>query len=101
MRCNGGRCAAARGGLGGSSMAPTAARVLRCARLPSACFPRLPIPLHPPRLPRTGLVRDLRELPSKQALQLRSDAATTAAALAGQQGAVAKMARRLAKQYGI
>lgn len=47
------------------------------------------------------LVRDLRELPSKAALQLRSDAANTAAAAEGQAGAVAKAMKRLAKQYGI
>lgn len=61
-----------------------------------ACLPAC----HPPT-PHAALVRDLRELPSKQALQLRSDAATTAAALGSQRSAAAKLAQRLAKQYGI
>ncbi|PRW57141.1 Uncharacterized conserved UCP022280 [Chlorella sorokiniana] len=48
-----------------------------------------------------ALVRDLRELPSKAALQLRSDAANTAAVAGNQSAAVQKFVKRIAKQYGI
>ena len=48
-----------------------------------------------------ALVRDLRELPSKAALQLRSDAANTAAVASNQSAAVQKFVKRIAKQYGI
>lgn len=67
-----------------------AARQLDC---PSS---HLPISLTPP-----ALVRDLRELPSKAALQLRSDAANTAAVAGNQSAAVQKFVKRIAKQYGI
>lgn len=56
----------------------------------------LPISLAPP-----ALVRDLRELPSKAALQLRSDAANTAAVAGNQSAVVQKFVKRIAKQYGI
>ncbi|KAI3438144.1 hypothetical protein D9Q98_000585 [Chlorella vulgaris] len=48
-----------------------------------------------------SLVRDLRELPSKAALQLRSDAATAAATASGQAKVLDKALWRVAKQYGL
>lgn len=51
--------------------------------------------------PHPALVRDLRELPSKAALQLRSDAANTAAVASNQSAAVHKFVKRIAKAYGI
>lgn len=48
-----------------------------------------------------ALVTDLRQLPSKAALQLRSDAANTAAAASSQAKAVERSLRRVAKDYGI
>lgn len=56
-------------------------------------------PAHP--VPCSGLIEDLRELPSKAALQLRSDSANAAAAASSQAKAVDKSLRRLAKQYGF
>jgi hypothetical protein len=60
-------------------------------------FPRL---MQSPN-PDAGLVRDLRELPSKAALQLRSDAATAAATASGQAKVLDKALWRVAKQYGL
>lgn len=48
-----------------------------------------------------GLITDLRELPSKQALQLRSDAANTANTVGNQAKVLDKALRRVAKQYGL
>lgn len=47
------------------------------------------------------LITDLRELPSKQALQLRSDAANTANTVGNQAKVLDKALRRVAKQYGL
>jgi hypothetical protein len=47
------------------------------------------------------LVLDLRELPSKPALQLRSDAANAAAAMDGQAQQLDKALMRVAKKYGL
>ncbi|PSC72249.1 Uncharacterized conserved UCP022280 [Micractinium conductrix] len=48
-----------------------------------------------------GLVSELRQLPSKAALQLRSDAANAAAAAGSQAKAVEKALKHVAKSYGI
>lgn len=45
-----------------------------------------------------ALITDLRELPSKAALQMRSDVAQKASAAAGQRSAIEKLVRSLAKQ---
>jgi uncharacterized protein involved in exopolysaccharide biosynthesis len=60
-----------------------------------------PTPPHPTVSPLSGLIEDLRELPSKAALQLRSDSANAAAAASSQAKALDKSLRRLAKQYGF
>lgn len=48
-----------------------------------------------------GLVKELRQLPSKAALQLRSDAANVAASASSQSRAVERSLKRVAKQYGL
>lgn len=55
----------------------------------------------PPRLCPAGLVKELRQLPSKAALQLRSDAANVAASASSQSRAVERSLKRVAKQYGL
>ncbi len=55
----------------------------------------------PPNLLPAGLIIDLRELPSKQALQLRSDAANAADTINNQAKVLDKALRRVAKQYGL
>ena len=63
-----------------------------------------PTELLPPAHPacvRAGLIEELRQLPSKQALQLRSDAANIAASVGDQSKALDKALCRVAKQYGI
>ena len=47
------------------------------------------------------LVEDLRYLPSKAALQLRSEAATKAAAATQQRTQLERTLRRVAKEFGI
>lgn len=57
-----------------------------------------PPPCHPPL---AALVGELRQLPSKAALQLRSDAANVAATAGIQSKAVERSLRRVAREYGI
>lgn len=48
-----------------------------------------------------GLVKELRRLPSKAALQLRSDAANVAASASSQAKGIERSLKRVAKQYGL
>lgn len=54
-----------------------------------------------PWLHHAGLVKELRRLPSKAALQLRSDAANVAASASSQAKTVERSLKRVAKQYGL
>lgn len=72
---------------------PSPALLLCCQLNYPACH------AHPPALPHYAvLVQDLRQLPSKAALQLRADVAQAASVANNQRSVIEKMVLRLAKQ---